>query len=508
MITRTTPILLMLVIATAPAIAQVIYPTPEGIAASDLYEVQINGKPAFVYPAKVGDIYDEQGRARKDPPETTTAKPAAFCGFDMTEPVEITVRVKGAETLQTATIRPLRHGITPATKDSTIIFRITKPGQYSIEPNGSPIAPLLLFANPPEVNPPKAGNQNLLYFGPGQHMIGWTSIKPGQDVYLAPGAVVYGHLIMGNADGNKIYGRGILDSSRSPRKGDRSTSNQFGRRDVQIHVGHCKSVTIEGITLIDSPAWTLHVLNSTDIHIRNIKIITWRENGDGIDVNNSQRVTVEDSFLRTWDDALVVKATLAPPLSGKFKARDAKWTPDDLPRYAPGLVRDITFDNCVVWLDRAHALEIGFETNGTEIANVIFRNIDIIHDNHLAPIDITNGDRAIVKNILYENIRIEDSRSPVQINFMAGKCYTSIDNQMGLDYGPIENVALRSIEFFGDNRPRIAIEGQSIHTDAVEAKVRGIVVDNLKHNGKIVAEADLSIERKGLVAPLRFDQAK
>ena len=52
---------------------------------------------------------------------------------------------------------------------------------------------------------------------------------------------------------------------------------------------------VEGICLIDSPAWTMHIVESTDVTVRNVKIISWRENGDGIDVNNSQRVRVEGS---------------------------------------------------------------------------------------------------------------------------------------------------------------------------------------------------------------------
>ena len=41
--------------------------------------------------------------------------------------------------------------------------------------------------------------------------------------------------------------------------------------------------------------------------IDGVKIITARPNGDGITVQSSRNVTVSNSFVRTWDDSLVVK---------------------------------------------------------------------------------------------------------------------------------------------------------------------------------------------------------
>jgi len=487
-----------------------IHPSPAGVAASPLYEVEVNGKPVFVYPCRVGDIYDANGAVRKDPPETTTAQPAAFCSFDMEGAVEVKVRLIGSAVMTPSdpVIRPLKSGVKSSIEADGLHFTIPNPGQYSVEPRGStstPVSPLLIFANPPETDIPNPKDPNVLFFGPGEHVIGWKSVKSGQTVYLAGGAVVYGHLIIGNAKGVKIMGRGILDSSRSPRKGERKMTNEFGRRDVQMHIGHCHDVLVEGICLVDSPAWTLHVLESSDITIRNVKIITWRENGDGIDVNNSQRIHVSDCFLRTWDDALVVKATLGPPTGGKPKSRADKWVPDDLALYPAGLVRDITFENCVVWLDRAHALEIGLETSGTEIANITYRNIDIIHDNHLAAIDIGIGDRARVHHILYENIRIEDSHAGPLIRLYTGPCYTSIDNQMGLDYGPISDVTFNNVDVLTSTKPRILLEAQSINP-ASTARIDRILFQNLKINGKPAGESAFSQELKGPIGGVRFTE--
>ena len=48
-------------------------------------------------------------------------------------------------------------------------------------------------------------------------------------------------------------------------------------------MGDGQNIRVEGVILLDSPAWELHVRRCKDVTIRNVKIISWRENGDGID---------------------------------------------------------------------------------------------------------------------------------------------------------------------------------------------------------------------------------
>ena len=101
---------------------------------------------------------------------------------------------------------------------------------------------------------------------------------------------------------------------------------------------------------------------------------------------------IDDCFIRTWDDGIVVK------------------------NYASNNSHDIYVNNCVLWTDLAQSMEIGFETNAgydgynadPKIYNVEFKNIDVIHAMHKAPISIHNGDDAEIYNIKWENIVIED----------------------------------------------------------------------------------------------------
>ena len=101
---------------------------------------------------------------------------------------------------------------------------------------------------------------------------------------------------------------------------------------------------------------------------------------------------IDNSFIRTWDDSIVVK------------------------NYASNNSHDIYANNCVLWTDLAQSMEIGVETNAgydgynasPKIYNVEFKNIDVIHAMHKAPISIHNGDNAEIYNIKWENIVIED----------------------------------------------------------------------------------------------------
>ena len=107
-------------------------------------------------------------------------------------------------------------GSRPSVEGDTIRFTIAKPGQYTVEVNGTHRA-LHLFANPPEEAAADPRNPNVLYFGPGVHCPGLIRLTSGQTVYLAGGAVVYGAILAEKAENIVIRGCGILDGSKFDR---------------------------------------------------------------------------------------------------------------------------------------------------------------------------------------------------------------------------------------------------------------------------------------------------
>jgi hypothetical protein len=337
-------------IAAQAAESIVAYPAPPGEKVPRDYQVEAAGRSIFVYAAPV-----------------LHHGPASFAQFDLIKPVTVTVAV--ARKIGALKILPTSCGIQPAVADNKITFTAAKPAYLTLEPNGDGVRPLHLFINPPETDPPDPLSKDVIYFGPGLHEV--TTIRPrnGQTVYLAGGAILRAKIPPGekpveekNWRGNKVYatlietnsvkgvkirGRGILDLGTLP-----------WHARTAMWFGNSQDILIEGITILDAPAWVVAMHNSKNFIVRNVTQICARETSDGIDICNSQDVLVEDCFLRNNDDEVCVK-TISPPPALESK--------------------NIVVRRVVVWNDRARGLGITSETRAN-ISNVLFQDCDIIHD--------------------------------------------------------------------------------------------------------------------------------
>jgi pimeloyl-ACP methyl ester carboxylesterase len=456
-----------------------LYPGPDGIEPSPLYMVKVNGQPMFVYPVTVGDIVDPvTGQTDNDPPETTSPRPAAFCYFDFSGgPVEIEVTVKPIETrptVESVVVRPSRHGILPELKNGTCRFTLAEPAKLSIEPNGNVWAPLFIFAGRPDPAPPAEDDPTITrYFGPGIHVAGIIEPKSNENIYLAAGAVVYGQLNLQKAENVRIFGRGILDASKAPRKGDTPSSNEYGQHAPLAKVHFCNNIRIEGIHLIDSPGWSMQVVQSVDVRIDDVRLVNWRENGDGIDIVSCEQVRVTDCFLRTWDDALLVKGLtdlLYPQLER------GGWSPAGVRKPC----RDVAFERCVVWTDRAQVLHVGLETRTTEICDIVWRDIDVIHAFHLGLCSIRNGDAAHVHDLLFENIRVEDARCRFLLEIATEETYVTADDRRG----PIDRIVFRNIDVTAEEIPP-----SDIRAENAAARIADVRFENIRFNGKLITNA-------------------
>jgi hypothetical protein len=138
-----------------------------------------------------------------------------------------------------------------------------------------------------------------------------------------------------------------------------------------------------------------------------------------------------------------------------------------------------------VW---GNALEIGFETRSDTIQNITFRNCDLIHtEGPEGTFTIHNGDRAVVKNVLYEDIRVEDSRGWL-IDFKILESQYSKDKQRG----KIENIHFKNITVEGNVFPYsqllgfdethrisgVTLENFVIHGTKVTSTYNGMITTN------------------------------
>lgn len=77
-----------------------------------------------------------------------------------------------------------------------------------------------------------------------------------------------------------------------------------------ISLFQCQNVLIEGITLQNSPAWTIHPLLCDHISVRNVTVKnTWfAANSDAIDLESCRNGIVEGCNFDTGDDAITIKS--------------------------------------------------------------------------------------------------------------------------------------------------------------------------------------------------------
>ena len=435
--------------------------------------------------------------------------------------------IKPAVTFEKAVIRPLSSGVIAQVDDGTIHFKIQKHGYYTLELDG-PHNALHLFVDPVQNSDiPKSGD-SVCYFGPGVHNVGELRVKSSMTVYIHRDAVVYGSILAVNVKNVKITGEGVLDGSFYERKTEsfllgydysrvpdaswekkqmkniideksdcftdissyqKGTGTFIYRNDAQfnklletmkpVQTGLCfyasENIEVSGIIIRNCAGLSATQAGCSNIHYKNVKLIgMWRYNSDGIDFYNCRNCSVRKCFLRTFDDTVCVKGQVG-------------WDTVNS--------SDILIEDCVLWNDWGHTLDIGVDTVAPEICNIVFKNCDLIH-NTTTVIDIGNGDRAHIHNILFENLRIEFSQydlkpviqtdeetvfipqkhTPPVIEMFLYCGYWSVDNM----YGKIENVTFKDISVYSDDKDfnsAVSLKGCN-----EEHGIKNLVFQNITHN--------------------------
>jgi len=294
------------------------------------------------------------------------------------------VAITCAQPFGTVVMRPRHDGVPVAGDLQTLNFTISRPRTVYVDFSDRP--PLALTIAPLETWTPDAADPTVIRFGPGVHHAGEILIAAGQTLYLAAGAWVHGWVRASGAARVAIRGRGVLDGSSQPAHS----------RQLMVFDG-CSDVLVEGITAVNTPSWTLVFGGCDRVHARGVALIGWVVTSDGIDVVGSRDVLIEDCFLRTNDDCVAIKAV------------DYQKRPAGTPSSWESDVARVVVRRCLCYNDQAgNALEIGFETRAASISEITFEDCDIIGAHGEGGVfTIHNGDRAVISQVLYRNIRVE-----------------------------------------------------------------------------------------------------
>ncbi len=467
------------------------------------YTIKINGCPVELNTARVSAIPFNRrwpGYQR----DIAQSELVNFLSFATDEPVtfEITPRMPFTD----AVIRPRALGITPEVRDGKIRFTLEKPAYFTVEPYGRNHA-LHVFADPMPAYDVDPQDENVLYFGPGEHTPGDIELHSGQTLFLDEGAVVYTCVHAIDANNIRILGRGILDNSRNHAQilyehhgeGSRAAvQNAVRKRPIQLE--YCTNIQIEGITVRDSLVYNIHPRACRKLHISNVKIIgCWRYNSDGIDMHNCEDVDIENCFLRTFDDCICVKGFDC------FYAGDvdkAVWEASHRNGQVYDFFRNIRVRNCTLWNDWGKCLEIGAETRAETISGVVFEDCDVIHA--MGPVlDCCNMDYADIHDVIYRNIRVEyeDTVPAPVLQRTDSQLYENPDPDYapdlikvyiayhheysagGLRRGKCHNITFQNIHLYSRQMPRLTFQGYDR-----EHPVRDITVEGLFWNGKPITD--------------------
>ena len=75
-----------------------------------------------------------------------------------------------------------------------------------------------------------------------------------------------------------------------------------------IQINYCDRVLLEDYTVTNSPFWINHVNCSNHVQVRGLTVDSMFGNNDGVDIESSTFVVVEENNFHTGDDSVVVKA--------------------------------------------------------------------------------------------------------------------------------------------------------------------------------------------------------
>ncbi len=200
----------------------------------------------------------------------------------------------------------------------------------------------------------------------------------------------------------RIFGDGVIDGNAQ--NGDWWVNPKEKRgafRPRLIFLNRCKNITLQGVTVQNSPSWTIHPYYSDDINILGLTIRNPDNspNTDGIDPESCCNVNIIGTDISVGDDCIAIK-------SGKYymALRHYKKT------------ENINIRNCR--LNRGHgSVTVGSECAGgvdkVAVSKCIFDSTD---RGLRIKTRRGRGKRSILENIVFTDILMRDVKMPFTVN--------------------------------------------------------------------------------------------
>lgn len=180
-----------------------------------------------------------------------------------------------------------------------------------------------------------------------------------------------------------------LASHNSPVEERQMVNDSSHLRPQFIQFNRCEQILLEGVSITNSPFWTIHPYLSKNIVIRNVQVFAHGHNNDGVDPEMCENMLIENCIFDQGDDAIAVK-------SGRNQDAWRLNTPN----------KNLVIKNCTV-KNGHQLLAIGSELSGG-IENVFMDSCQVVDGAelfHLLFIKTNERRGGYVKNIHISNIK-------------------------------------------------------------------------------------------------------
>lgn len=170
-----------------------------------------------------------------------------------------------------------------------------------------------------------------------------------------------------------------------------------------IGFNDCANVLIDGVTLTNSPSWTVNPVRCENVNVRGITIINPPDspNTDGINPDSCRLVRISDCYVSVGDDCITIK-------SGTQYEKPENHAP----------CRDIAITNCT--LERGHGgVVIGSEMSG-DVQNVVISNCVFIGTDRGIRLKSRRGRGGVVEDVRISNLIMDGVLCPFTMNLYYG----------------------------------------------------------------------------------------
>ncbi len=200
----------------------------------------------------------------------------------------------------------------------------------------------------------------------------------------------------------EIIGKGLIKAnSNSDNWWHEPKTFKRAWRPKTIYLKNCSNVIVHGLSIFNSPSWTVHPFYSDNLKFLDMYINNSKEspNTDGINPESCSNVEINGCYFNLGDDCIAIK-------SGKVYMSKNHYKPSS----------KIQILNCR--MEHGHgAIVLGSEiacgVNSLEIKNCFFNDTD---RGLRVKTRRGRGEKSVIDDVLFKNITMKDVRAPITIN--------------------------------------------------------------------------------------------